>query len=125
MASKSLLDTIGSDIKGIFSWLGSVQGQEVITTGEGIIEAVYPPATGIINIANNWLTEILKTQALATAAGAASGSDLQKAAMAINAATPQVIAFAEQNGFPVPTGAKLLAANNALVAFLNALDGKG
>jgi hypothetical protein len=35
--------------------------------------------------------------------------------------TPQVIAFAKAQGLSIPTGTDLQNANNALVAFLNAL----
>jgi hypothetical protein len=119
----SLLDTLGKDFKGIFAWLGSSTGQNIIKTGEGVVEAIYPPATAIINVANTWLTEILKTQALATAAGAQSGSNTQKAAAALNSAAPQMIAFAQQYGLPTPTAEQLQSGNAALVAFLNSFPG--
>jgi hypothetical protein len=119
----SLLDTLGKDFKGIFAWLGSSTGQKIVKTGEGVVEAIYPPATAIINVANNWLTEILKTQALATAAGAQSGSNTQKAAAALNSAAPQMIAFAQQYGLPIPTAEQLQSGNAALVAFLNSFPG--
>jgi hypothetical protein len=124
MAGKSLLQTIGADIKGVFSWLGGAKGQQVIATGESIAEAVDPGLTGIINIANNWLEEIIKTEALAAGAAEQNGSGVQKAAIVASAVTPNVVAFAEKNGLPVPTGDKIAAANTALVAFLNALSGK-
>lgn len=124
MSAKSLLDTIGSDAKSVFKWFLSAQGQKVIQTGEAIAEAIDPGLTGVINIANSWMAEIIRTQALATAAGMQSGSDKEKAAMTINAVTPEILAFAKQNGLPIPTADKIQKANDALVLFLNALDGK-
>lgn len=124
MAGKSLLGSIGSAFKDVFKWLGSANGQKVIGTGEAIAEVIDPGLTGIINIANNWLTEIIKAETLATAAGEQTGSGVQKAAMVTSAVTPEILAFAQQHGLPVPTADKISAANTALVAFLNALDGK-
>jgi hypothetical protein len=124
MAAKSLLTALGSDVKKVFSWLGSKNGQTVIQTGEAIVETIYPPATGIINIANKWLAEIVKTEALAAGAGAQSGTGVQKSAIVIQAVTPEILAFAEQNKLPTPTADQIQTASNALVAFLNALDAK-
>lgn len=125
MAAKSLLTTIGNAFKDVFKWLGSSAGQTVIQTGEAIAEAIDPGLTGIINIANTWLNEIIKVETLAAAAGDQVGSGVQKAAMVTTAMTPEILLFAQQHGLPVPTAAKIEAANDALVAFLNALDGKG
>lgn len=125
MAGKSLLGSIGSAVKDVFKWLGSAQGQKVIGTGEAIAETIYPGLTGIINIANNWLAEIIKAETLAAAAGQQDGSGIQKAAIATSTITPQIVQFAQANGLPSPTATQILAANNALVAFLNALSGKG
>lgn len=121
MASfKSILDFIGSDVKKVFEWAGSPAGQTEIKTAEGVVEAVYPPATAAIALGNVFITEAIKTQALATAAGAEAGSSAQKAAVALASATPQALAFAQQYGLPAPTAAQLQAANAAIVAFLNA-----
>lgn len=108
------------DIKKVFQWLGSAQGQKVIATGEAVAESIYPPATAVINLANTWLTEIIKTEAIGVAAGAGTGSGAQKAAMVITAESPVVLAFAQQYGLSAPTAAQIAAANDALVAFLNA-----
>jgi len=122
MSFKSILDKIGSDAKAVFSFLGSSKGKVILAAGETAVEDVFPVATGVITIANTWLNEIFKTQALATAAGASTGSNTQKAAMTIAAVTPEVLAFAEKNGLPVPTGTALQTANDALVTFLNAFS---
>jgi hypothetical protein len=118
----SWLGTLGNDVKKVFGWLGSLKGQAVLSAGEGVVEAVDPALDGVIGITNTWLQEIYKAEALATAAVASSTTGgTQKEAMVLTALTPQVVAFAEAQHLPVPTGTDLINANNALVAFLNAL----
>ena len=117
----SWLGTLGNDVKKVFGWLGSPRGQAVLSTGEGFVEAVDPALDGVVNLTNTWLQEIFKAQALATAASANATGGVQKSAMVLNTVAPQVIAFATAQGLPIPTGVELQNANNALVAFLNAL----
>jgi hypothetical protein len=117
----SWLGTLGNDVKKVFGWLGSPKGQAVLSAGEGVVEAVDPALDGVTNLTNTWLQEIFKAQALATAASANATGGVQKAAMVLNTVTPQVIAFAKAQGLSIPTGTDLQNANNALVAFLNAL----
>jgi hypothetical protein len=124
MAGTSLLASIGKDIKGVFSWLGSAKGQSVIAAGEGVAETIAPQITGIVNLANQGLAEILKMEALAVAAGEQSGSGASKSAAVVSSLTPQILEYAQQNGLPTPTATKIQAASDALVAFMNALDGK-
>jgi hypothetical protein len=123
MSFTSALSTIGKDIKGVFAWLGSPTGQAIIKTGEGIVEAVIPASAALINLGNTWMTEAIKTEALAAAALQQNGTSAQKAAATLLATTPQAISFAQQYGLPTPTATQLLAANNAIVAFLNAFPG--
>lgn len=118
----SFLSAIGSDIKKVFTWLGSPKGQAVITAGEGLVEDVFPQATGVINLANSWLTEIIKEEALAAGAASQTGSGAVKAASVIATVTPSVLAFATANKLPTPTAAQLQVASNGLVAFLNAFS---
>jgi hypothetical protein len=118
----SLLSKLGGAVKDVFKWLGSPTGQAIIGAGESLAEAVDPGLSGIIGVANNWLAEIIKTEALASAASQQAGTGTQKAAITLAAVTPGVLTFAKQQGLPTPTAAKILTANNALVAFLNALD---
>jgi hypothetical protein len=120
MSLKSVLDKIGTDVKDVFNFLGSPKGQALVSAGEGLVETVLPGTAGAINLGNAWLQEIIKTQAIATAASAGTGSSTQKAAMTITAITPQALAFAQANGLPAPTATVIANANNALVAFLNA-----
>ena len=117
----SILSTIGKDVKGLLSWLGSPKGQAVVNAGEALVEDAFPAATGAINLANTWLVEIFKAEALGEAAGAATGTDTQKAAAVIASVTPSVLTFAKTQGLGTPTTANLQSANDALVTFLEAL----
>jgi hypothetical protein len=117
----SFLSTVGKDIKGVFSWLGSSKGQAVVAAGETVIETVLPQATAAINLANNWMAEIIKTESLAVAAGSQTGSGATKSAAVISTITPQVLSFAAANGYPVPNATQITTASNALVLFLNTL----
>ena len=119
---QTFLQHLGADIKDVFAWLGSSKGQGVIATGEALVEAAVPQAAGLINIANAWMTEIIKDETLAAQAGAQNGTGTQKAAMVLNTVTPQVVAFFERRKLAAPTATQLQAANTALVAFLNAFD---
>jgi hypothetical protein len=118
----SILSTIGKDVKGLLSWLGSPKGQAVVNAGEALVEDAFPAATGAINLANTWLVEIFKAEALGEAAGStAAGTDTQKAAAVIASVTPSVLTFAKAQGLGTPTAANLQSANDALVTFLEAL----
>jgi hypothetical protein len=119
----TLLQKIGAGFKDVFSFLGSAKGQAIVNTAEGVVEAIEPGTAGLINLANSWLTEIVKSESLAAAAGQATGSGAQKASMVLSTVTPQVIAFLQANGITTaPTAAELNAANAALVAFANAFN---
>ena len=119
--SMSWLNTLGGDVKKVFTWLGSPKGQAVVGTAEGVVEAVDPALDGVISITNTWLQEIYKAQALGTAAAVGVTGGVQKSAIVLTTMTPQVIAFAKTQGLPISTSIDLQNANNALVAFLDAL----
>lgn len=121
MSFKSVLDDIGNDAKKVFGWLATSKGQTIVSTVETAAEAVAPQITGVVNIVNSWLAEIFKTQALATAANATTGSSTQKAAVALASITPQVLQFAQQYGLNTPTTTDLNTINTALVTVLNTL----
>lgn len=121
---KTVLSVFGGDVKKVWSWITSPTGQKVIQAGEGVAETIDPGLTGIITLANNWMAEIIKTEALAAAAGS-QGSGTEKAAEVMKSVTPQAIQYAQANGLPAPTAAKLQAANDALVIFFNAFEFKG
>ena len=116
----SWLGTVGKDIKAIFSWLGSTKGQNLVAAGEAVAESVGFPAA-IINVTNYWLGKVMTIESVAAAAGQQEGSGTTKAAAVLADVTPQVIAIAKANGLPVPTADNISKANDALVAFLNAL----
>ena len=120
MSFTSVLSTIGKDIKGVFAWIGSPAGQATLSAGEATVEAVYPPATGLINLANTYITEAVKTEALAAAAGSQNGTGVQKLAAVTQAVTPSVLLYAQQAGLAAPTSSQIQAAANGIVAFLNA-----
>lgn len=124
MSFKSILGTIGADAKKVFAYIVSPQGQAVISTGETALETLDPALTGLFAIANVALAEVLKVEALAAAAGSATGTGAQKLTAVVSATSSEIIAFAEKNGLPTPTGATIQNAINGLVAFANALEGK-
>ena len=121
MSFKSVLSVIGADAKKVFNWIASPKGQAVIHTGEGVAEAIDPGLTGLINLAETYMQEIIKTEALATAAGSQSGSGVQKSAAVVAAVTPSVVAYAKAAGLPNPTADQISKAADAMVAFLNSL----
>ena len=123
MSFSSVLQTVGKDFKSVFAWIGSSKGQAVLGAGEAVIEGVAPSLTGIVNLANTYITEAIKTEALATAAGSQNGSGIQKLSAVTAAVTPQVLAYAQQAGLPAPTATEISNAANGIVAFLNALSG--
>ena len=118
----SFLATLGKDVKKVFGWLGSPKGQKIVGVGEAVLEIADPALDGVIGLANTWMQEIYKAQALATAAGATgAAAGAQKAAMVLNIMAPQVLALATNEGLPASTATDMQTANDALVAFLNAL----
>lgn len=120
MSFKSVLETLGSDVKNVFSWLGSSKGQQVITTGETVVEDVFPAATGLINLANTALTNIITVEGLAAGAAQQDGTGTQKLAAAVAASTPAALAYAKSVGVNAPTAEQIQTAINGLVAFANA-----
>ena len=119
----SFLSAFGNDVKKVFGWLGSPKGQAIIGTGEAVLEAIDPALDGVATLTNTWLQEIYKAQALAVAASAGATGGAQKSALVLNAMTPQVLAFLKTQGLAPANSTQLQAANDALVAFLNALGG--
>src|SRR5580693_1962177 len=118
----SILRSIGSETRKVFEWIGSPKGQAVISTGEGLVEDVDPPLTGLLSLANLGLAEIVKVEALAAGASQQSGSGPIKLIAVAQALTPQILAYAQKNGLATPTSAQIQAAINGLVAFGNALE---
>jgi hypothetical protein len=119
----SFLTALGGDIKKVFSWLASSKGQSVISTGETIIESVFPGATGIVSIVNTWIAEAFKVEGLAVGAAESEGTGAQKAAIVLNTVTPQILAIAKANGLPTPTAAIIASVNDDIVGIINKLAG--
>jgi hypothetical protein len=94
----------------------------VVATGEALVEDVAPELTGLIDIANTWLAEIVKAQTLGVAAASTQNTGVTKAAIVVNTLTPQVLAWAADNKYPVPDAATILKASNGLYDFLNAFE---
>ena len=119
----SVLSTVGKDIKKVFAWIGSPQGQATIQTGGAVVEAIAPALTGIVTLAEGWIKNAFTVESLAVAAAAQNGTSAQKAAAVMQNMTPAVLQYAQQAGLPKPTAEQIQAANNAIVAFLNAFAG--
>ena len=122
----SFLSAFGKDFKAVFAWLGSAKGQAVVSGAEGLTETVATafgagaPVAAALRLINTWGTEIIKTEALAAAAGSQTGSGELKAAAVLTAIEPD-IQVAAANGLPAPSAANLAIINTALVTVLNAL----
>lgn len=111
----------GKDIVKVFAWAGSPKGQQVIGTGEGVLEAVLPISIPIVSLFNSWFQKAYVVEALAVAAGKGTGSGIDKAALAIQTIGPQVLQYAQQEGLAPRTAQQIQAANDAVVAFINAM----
>ena len=127
MSFRSILGTIGTDVKKVFAWVGTPQAQKIIVTaevvGEAAANAIDPGLAVLDPLIQAWTQEVFKAQAMAVAAGASTGSGVQKAAIVASTMTPQVLAFAQTAGLPAPTAAEIGQANTYFVQFLNALGG--
>lgn len=113
----SWLTAIGKKIGSIFSWLVSPKGQAVLGAGEAIVETIAPESAPLIALANSWIDKVVTTEQLAAAAGAQSGTGVQKAAAVMTAMGPQIAQY-----FPTATATEIANANNAIVAFLQAFS---
>jgi len=120
MSFSSVLSTFGKDVKKVFAWIGSPAGQATIQTGGAVVEAIDPALTGIVTLAEGWIKNAFTVESLAVAAAQQNGTSTQKAAAVMQSMTPAVLQYAQQAGLPAPTAAQIQAANNAIVAFLNA-----
>ena len=117
----SFLSTVGKDFKAVFTWLGSSTGQAVVSSVEAGVELAVPAITPAITLVNSWMAEAIKVETLANAATSAAGTGTQKAAAALSTMTPQVIAWANANGYAVPNSTQISAINTAVVNVLNLL----
>lgn len=115
------MKVFGQDILKAFAWYGSPKGQQIAQAGEAVVEAVVPASVPIVNLFNAWAQKAYSVEALAVAAGQATGTGLQKAAIVSAAVAPDVLAYLQQAGVPARTDAQIAAANDAAIAFINAM----
>jgi hypothetical protein len=135
MASfKGILDTIGNDAKKVLAFLGSASTQKAITVVEGaadtVVAVVNPalaaPLQAAQTLINNWMAEIFKVQALASAAGSDSGSGTTQAAAVLTTIVPQVTSFLQAQGLSTANvTAEANTVNSALVTVFNTLGSAG
>lgn len=121
MSFLSGLKVFGTDIVKAFAWFGSPKGQAVVVAGEGILETVIPASVPIVNLFNAWAQKAYTVEALAAAAGQATGTGADKAVLAMSSITPQVLQYAQEEGLPARTANQIAAANSAVIAFINAM----
>lgn len=115
------LKAFGTDIEKAFAWFGSTKGQAVVAAGEAVVEDIIPASTPIVDLFNTWAQKAYNVESLAVAASQNTGTGAQKAALVEQAIAPDVIQYAQQAGLPTRTAAQITAANNAAIAFINAM----
>lgn len=120
MSFWSGLKVFGHDIVKVFSWLNG-PGKTIVATGETVLEAVLPASIPIVDLMNAWLAKAFAVESLAVTAGQSSGTGADKAALAIQTITPQILTYAQQEGLQPRTAAQIQAANDAIVAFIKAM----
>lgn len=121
MSFLSGLKVFGQDIVKVFSWTQSAKGQVVVATGEALVETAVPASVPIIDLINAWFHKAYQVESLAVAAGQATGTGPDKAALAISTITPAILTYAQQEGLQPRTAAQIQAANDAVVAFIKAM----
>lgn len=100
----------------VFHWLGSPKGQAVLQTGGAVAVALGAPAI-VVQTAESWITKILTVEQVAESAGAQNGTGLQKSAAVLSLMMPELL-----KNFPDLPAENIQKANDALVAFMNALS---
>jgi hypothetical protein len=123
MSFLSGLKVFGTDLEEAFAWFGSPTGQAIVKAGEGVLTTVLPITIPAVNLFNTWATKAYNVEALAAAAGKATGSGPDKAALLLTDLTPVILQYAEEEGLSPRTAAQITAANNAVIAFINAMTG--
>lgn len=121
MSFWSEIKVFGTGVEKVFAWFGSPKGQAVVGAGEGVLETVVPASIPIVNLFNSWAAKAYNVEALAAAAGKATGSGADKAVLAMTTVTPEVLQYAQAEGLPARTAAQIQAANDAVIAFINAM----
>lgn len=121
MSFLSGLKVFGSEIEKAFAWFGSPSGKTIVAAGEAVLEGVIPATAPIVDIFNGWAAKAYTVESLAVAAAKTNGTGTDKASMVISSVTPQVLQYAQQQGLSPRTAAQIQTANNAVIAFINAM----
>jgi hypothetical protein len=121
MSFISGVKAFGHGIEKVFGWMTSPKGQAVIAAGEAVVETVVPNSIPLVDLFNEWAKKAFTVEALAVSASQATGTGADKAALAISSITPQVLAYAQQEGLSPRTATQIQAANDAAVAFIKAM----
>jgi hypothetical protein len=121
MSFLSGMKVFGADVEKLFAWGGSPKGKVVVAAGEMVLETAVPASVPIVNVFNAWAQKAYTVESLAVAAGQAKGTGTDKAAIAISSITPTVLQYAQEEGLPARTAAQIQTANNAVIAFINAM----
>ncbi len=123
MSFLSGFKVFGQDVEKAFAWFGSARGQATVAAGEAVAEAVAPASAPIVDLFNEWAKKAYTVESLAVAASQGTGTGADKAVLVSQAIEPVVLQYAQQEGLPARTAAQITAANDAVVAFLNAMTG--
>lgn len=121
MSFLSGMKVFGTEIEKAFAWFGSAKGEAVVASGEAVVEAAIPASVPIVNLFNEWAAKAYSVESLAVAAGKATGTGADKAALVDAAIAPTVLQYAQDAGLSARTAAQITAANNAAIAFINAM----
>ena len=121
MSFLSGLKVFGTDVEKAFAWFGSPKGKAVVAAGEAVVETVLPASAPIVDLFNEWAARAYNVESIAVAANQATGTGVQKAALVDAAIAPTVVSYVQQVGVSARTAAQITAANNAVLAFINAM----
>ena len=115
------LKAFGKDIVKVLAWPASPTGQKVVGVVEGVVETAFPASMPIVALFNSWAQKAYTIEAVAVAASQTSGTGAQRAGAVMNAVVTDVLSYAAQEGVSPRTVAQIQAANDAVVAFINAM----
>lgn len=121
MSFLSGLKVFGQDIEKAFAWFGSPKGKATISTGEAAVEAIVPASAPIVDLFNTWAAKVYNIESLAVAAGRSKGTGADKATAVISTIDPDVLQFVQDAGVSPRTDAQIKIANDAALAFINAM----
>lgn len=121
MSFLSGLRVFGQDIEKVLGFGATTTGKAIIDTGEAVLETLVPASAPLVTLFNGWYSKAVTVESLAVAAGKGTGSGVEKAALVDAAIAPTVLAYAQQVGLAPRTAEQIAAANNALIAFVNAM----